>query len=58
MKKVGQSNNCTDLKSTTNPYASKSMPTIGHPMSTKKNPTPKEIDPCIVAEKEKVKKKN
>jgi len=33
------------LKSTMNPYASKIMPKIGHPMTTNKNPTPKEIVP-------------
>jgi hypothetical protein len=41
-----------------NPYASRIMPTIGHPMSTKKNPTPKEIDPCIIEEKAQVKKES
>jgi len=33
------------LKSTMNPYDSKIMPTIGHPMTTKKKPTPNEIVP-------------
>jgi hypothetical protein len=40
--------NPTDLKSTMNPYASKIMPKIGHPMTTKKKPTPKEIVPCTI----------
>lgn len=33
------------LKRTMNPYASKIMPKIGHPMTTKKKPRPKEIVP-------------
>ena len=31
-----------------NPYDSKIMPKIGHPITTKKNPIPKEIVPCSI----------
>lgn len=43
-----ESKNPTNLKSTMNPYASKIMPKIGHPMTTKKKPTPNEIVPCRI----------
>ena len=45
-----------NLKSTTNPYASKIIPIMGHPMITKKNPKPKDIVPCIHKNQNKSKK--
>lgn len=36
------------LKSTMKPYVSRIIPKIGHPITTKKKPTPKEIVPCTV----------
>lgn len=57
MKKI-KVKNPRDLKSTMNPYASKIMPIIGHPMITKKKPTPKEIVPCTVKGKNLVKNKS
>lgn len=38
----------SDLKRTTNPYVSKIIPKMGHPMITKKKPTPKAIVPCHI----------
>jgi hypothetical protein len=41
-----RNNEKSNLKSTTKPYASKSMPKKGHPMRTRKKPAPKEMVPC------------
>jgi hypothetical protein len=54
---IHESKNHTDLKSTINPYASKIMPKIGHPMTTKKKPTPNEIVPCTTKRGEKTVKR-
>lgn len=40
----------TNLKSVMKPYDSTIMPKAGHPMRTRKNPNPKEIEPCTVYE--------
>jgi hypothetical protein len=37
-----------NLKSMMNPYVSRIIPKIGHPITTKKKPAPNEIVPCTI----------
>jgi hypothetical protein len=41
----------THLKSTRNPYDSRSKPKIGHPNTTNKKPNPNDIVPCMYIKK-------
>lgn len=41
-----------------NPYVSRIIPILGHPITTKKKPTPKEIVPCTKTKAKKKGKKN